>query len=107
MNVNHLLKQTCTVSTAGAQDRFGKSTYGSPTTYACRFQKTKRTITTPQQEREPIDGLVWLKADATAAVHDKLIFGGADFRIMRVEPMVDGKGITRHLELLVQDWSTT
>lgn len=104
MNVDHLLKQSCTVSTAGAQDKFGKVAEGAATTYPCRFQKTTRVIATPEREKTPIDGVVWLSASAVVGVGDKLIFGSQSYRVMLVQPMIDGKGATRHNEVMVQDW---
>lgn len=106
MNVDHLLKQSCTVSTLGAQDKFVKTAYGSAMTYACRFQSTSRTIVTAVSEKTPIDGVVWLSATAVAGLNDKLTFAGNDYRIMMISPIVDGAGATRHLELMVQKWNT-
>jgi hypothetical protein len=106
MNVDHLLRQTCTIYTAGAQDRFGKNTHAAGADFACRFQQTNRIIQKPNGEKAPIDGIVWLVASAAAAINDKLTFAGQDYRIMKISPMVDGSGTTRHLELMVQDWST-
>lgn len=105
MNVDHLLKQSCSIATAGAQDKFGKKTMGAATTYACRFQKTTRVIAGVQREKEPIDGIVWLAKTAVVAIGDKLTFGTDTYRVMRIEPMIDRIGATRHLEVMVQDWN--
>lgn len=106
MNVDHLLKQVCTIYTAGAQDRFGKNAHSDGVDYACRFQQTSRIIRKPNGEKAPIDGIVWLVADAIAAINDKMNFAGEDYRIMMISPIVDGNGTTRHLELMVAKWST-
>lgn len=105
MNLDHLLKQECTISTAGAQDKFGKKTQGEGVSYACRFQKVNKVIATVQREKEPINGLVWLTSTAVVSVGDKLIFGEQDYRVMTVEPMIDGAGATRHIEVMVQEWN--
>lgn len=106
MNVDHLLRQTCTIYAAGAQDRYGKNEHAAGVDYACRFQQTSRIIQRAKGEKAPIDGIVWLSATALASINDKLTFGSQDYRIMKISPQVDGMGTTRHLELLVQDWST-
>lgn len=106
MNVDHLLRQSCDIYTAGAQDRFGKNAYGSAITYPCRFQSTSRIIQLPNGEKTPIDGVVWLSSIDSVAINDKMVFAGSDFRIMMISPMIDGMGVTRHYELLVQKWST-
>jgi len=105
MNLDHLLKQLCTISTAGAQDKFGKKTQGTAVEYDCRFQKTSRVIATTQREREPINGVVWLSATAVVARDDKLTFDSVDYRVMTIEPMIDRNGATRHIELMVQEWN--
>lgn len=104
MNVDHLLNQLCTIAAAGSQDRYGKLGYDAPITEACRFMETTRTITTPQKERTPIDGIVTLKANTTATSTSKVIFKGVTYRVMRIDPAVDGSGITRHLRIMVQKW---
>ena len=102
--ISHLLNQTCTISTAGVVDKFNKRTFGTATSTACRFQKVHRTLATKQNEIEPIDGLVWVESDTTVVVDDKLIFDSVDYRVVQAEPMIDGVGTTRHIELLVQEW---
>lgn len=104
--ITGLLNQSCSVSTVGAVDKFGKHTYAAAATYACRFQRTTRVIATKQNEVEPIDGIVFLDSDAVVAIDDKLTFNSIDYRVMRIEPMIDGRGNTRHYELLVQKWNT-
>lgn len=106
MNVDHLLKQTCTIATAGEQDRFGKNAHGTGTDYACRFQSTSRIMQQPNGEKTPIVGIVWLAAADGVSINDKLTFGSQDFRIMMISPIVDGSGTTRHFELSVTKWST-
>ncbi len=105
MNLDHLLKQTCTISAQGAQDGHGKRSYGTGVEVACRFQKTSTTLTTSTDDRTPIDGLVWVAAGTTVNRDDKLVFAGDTYRVMRAEPMVDGAGVTRHTEIMVQEWS--
>lgn len=107
MNVDHLLRQTCTIFVAGAQNRFGKNEYDTGTDYACRFQKTNRIIQKPNGEKGPVDGVVWLAAADGVHINDKLTFGGQDYRVLMISPMVDGMGTTRHYELMVSDWSTS
>lgn len=106
MNVDHLLKQSCTIATAGAQDRFGKNAHDAAVTYACRFQKTNRIMQMPNGEKAPIDGMVWLASADNVAINDKLTFGTDTYRIMMISPIVDGAGVTRHYELACSDWST-
>ncbi len=105
MNVDHLLKQTCTLSTAGVQDKFGKKSEGAGVAVACRFQKTSRVISTVQKDLEAIDGLIWLSAGTSVSNGDKIVFETKSYKVMKVEPIVDRNGTTRHLEVMVQEWN--
>lgn len=105
MNVDHLLQQTCTISVAGAQDRFGKKGFSDGVDYACRFQQTSRIMRKPNGEKAPIVGIIWLASTALVNIDDKLEFLGDPYRVMMISPMIDGTGATRHLELMVSNWS--
>lgn len=65
MKPDHLFNQTCSVATAGAENRFGKNAFGAAQTFACRFQQTNRIMQTPSGEKTPIDGVVSMSASAT------------------------------------------
>lgn len=105
MTPDHLLNQTCTISTAGAPDRFNKASFSAEVTWACRFQRTNRIMQTATAEKTPIDGVVTMSAKAVVAINDKLIFDGASYRVMMIAPGIDGQGQTRQLKLSVQKWN--
>lgn len=107
MNVDHLLQQTCTIYTAGSQDRFGKNSYGTGADVACRFQSTNRIMQMPNGEKAPVDGLLWLSAADGIVIGDKIDFNNTSYRVMMISPIVDGSGATRHYELSMSKWSTT
>lgn len=100
-----LLNQNCTISAKGVIDTFGKFTFGTPVAVSCRFQSTTRTIASQQNEIEPIDGIVFVGPSTVVGSGDKLTFNGVDYRVMKLQPMIDGRGNTRHYELLVQEWN--
>lgn len=106
MNVDHLLRQTCTIFVAGDQNRFGKNAYDGGTDFACRFQQTNRIIQKANGEKAPVDGVVWMASADNVHINDKLVFSDAVYRVLKISPIVDGRGITRHYELMVNDWST-
>lgn len=105
MNVDHLLKQSCSINNIAYKDKFGGTSLQGAVDTLCRFQQTTKVISTPQRERDPIDGLVWLPAGTVVGIGDKLTFDSKGYRVMRIEPIVDGRGVTRHLELMVQNWN--
>lgn len=99
------LNQTITIYPSGVQDKFGKVTYGTGVDYACRFQKVTKNIVTAQNELTPVTGMVFLSADATVAIGSKATFGDVDYKILSVEPLIDGRGRTRHYEAYLTDWN--
>jgi hypothetical protein len=106
MNVDHLLRQTCVVYTAGAQDRFGKNEYGTGVSYACRFQSTSRIIKDQKGEKTPIVAVFTLAASAVVSINDKVVFNGESYRVMMFDPAIDGRGITRHYKMSVSRWNS-
>lgn len=104
MAIGALLNQTCTIAVRSHADRHTKSVVGAGTSVRCRFQQTQKTMVNAQKETEPIDGMVFVPSTTTVEIGDKLTFGSKDYRIMTCEPMVDGLGATRHIELKVQLW---
>lgn len=99
------LNQTLSLYSDGVVDKFGKVTYGAAVSYPCRFQKVTRTMVTPQHELTPIDGIVFLGPDTIVDIGYKLTFDSKDYKVMSVEPLVDGRGRIRHYELKVQRFS--
>lgn len=106
MNVDHLLKQNCTISVAGRLNKFGKVAEGTGVATKCRFQKSHLVVASVQKEKNSIDGIVWVTKDTVIDVDDKIVFEGANYRVFKVEPIVDRNGTTRHLEVMVQNWNT-
>ncbi len=103
MSFNALLNQTGTIANQGSVDRHGKLAYGSATSVSMRFEKTKKFITTPENDKEPIDGIVFVGPSVSVDTGDKLVFGGINYKVMAVSPIVLGNGQTHHQELMVQE----
>lgn len=103
MSFNALLNQTGTISNKSTVDRHGKYSQGSGTSVAMRFEKTKKVIVTPQNDKEPIDGIVFVGPSVSVDTGDKLVFDGITYKVMQVSPIILGNGITHHKELMVQE----
>lgn len=102
--IAHLLNQTGYLKAPAEKDRYGQPTFGDSVTVKCRFEKTNGTIINMKGETEPIDALAFLKNTETVATGYQFTFGSEKYRVMRVENIVDGRGVTRHLELKLQLW---
>lgn len=105
MALSSLLNQTVTIYLAGNRDKQGRPAYSAGTSARARFERRKTTISTPENEKEPIDGVVFLAPGTTVAVGSKLVYDGANYRVITKSDEVDGRGVTRHLELMVQEWN--
>ncbi len=100
----HLLKQTITIKNRSGSDVHGKPDLGTGTDYKARVERTRKTITTAQREREPIDAIIFV-ASATVAPGDQITYSTQTYRVMAVQDIVDGNGDVDHRELLCQLWS--
>lgn len=105
MSIANLLNQDIVIYTKGALDGYGKPTFGSGASYKARFEQQNTTIATVQNDREPIDGKVFVMPECVVGIGDKLTYDGEDYRVMRRSKNVVGSGVLSHQELLVQLWS--
>jgi len=103
MSYASLLNQTGTIANRSTTDRHGKYSYGSATSVRMRFQKTSKVINTVNNDKEPIDGIVFLPPTTTVDKGDKLVFGGVNYKVMTVSPIILGNGQTHHIEVMVQE----
>lgn len=104
MGVESLMRQTITISRNTGRDKHAKPTSENPTDYKCRFEQVSMSITSATNERTPITGRVFLQANCPADINDKALFNGRTYRVMRIAPIVDGSGATRHKEAMLADW---
>lgn len=106
MSFNALLRQTISVKNRdGARDLHGKRALGDSTEYRARFERTYKTIVTPEREREPIHGIVFVPKDAEINIGAQVTYGSEEFRVLERQDVVGRNGRTHHYELLVQLWS--
>lgn len=105
MSLDSFLNQDIIIYTKGALDGHGRPTFGPAVDYKARFEQENTTITTVQNEREPIDGKVFVSTSCTVGIGDKLTYDETDYRVMRRSKIVVGSGALHHQELLVQLWS--
>lgn len=106
MAITHLLLQSCTLNPAGsARDKHGNPTIASGTTYPCRFQKTSKSIITPEKETEPIHAIIFFDKNVDIATGSQIVFGTDKYRVMSAQPMIGAGGKVSHIEVMAQLWS--
>ena len=106
MSINGLLNQSVTVElNTSAVGKHGESSFSTGVEYQARFQKTTKSIVNKEGDRIPINGIVFLPADAVITNGSRLTYGSDIYRVMSNEPVPGANGVTHHVELLVQSWS--
>ena len=106
MAITHLLLQSCTLSAVGStRDKHGNPSLSSGVAYRCRFQKTNKTIVTPEKETEPIHAIIFFEPTVDVGVGSQIQFGSDKYRVMSAEPMIGAGGKTSHIEVMAQLWS--
>lgn len=105
--IQGLMNQSLRVYGRTGFDRYGVQEGNSGVTVRCRFQLTSKTITTKENEREPVDGIVFVGPDVVVDVGDRVRYDSRDYRVLRVAVQVGGTGRTHHKELMVQLWKLT
>lgn len=102
--IQGLMNQDIYLYQRTAHDRYGKPTTGTGTLYKCRFEKTNKTITTATNEREPIDGIVFVGPQCPVRPGDRVQYGDEHYRVLRCSDIVVGNGSVHHKEFMVQLW---
>lgn len=105
MEISGLLNQTGQIAVRTTRDRHGQLTYAAAADVAMRFEQTNRTIQTPENEKEPIDAVVFVGPTVSVELGDKVIYNSVSYKVMRKSTVPGRDGSTHHLELLVQKWN--
>lgn len=102
--IQGLMNQSLRIYARTGVDRYGNHEGSTGVTVRCRFELTSKTITTKDNEREPVDGIVFVGPSVTVNVGDRVRYNSRDYRVLRMSEVVGGTGKTHHKELMVQLW---
>lgn len=106
MAIAHLTKQSITIAApTGTLTRQGKMTFDDAVSYNARVERTQKTISTPEKEREPIDAIVFIETSDTITKGSKLVYDSQNYRVMSVSDVVGSIGSRHHYELMCQLWN--
>lgn len=106
MAISHLLRQTITVKNpTGSRDLHGNPTLGSAATLRARFERTYKTIVTPEREREPIHAVVFVGPATEVEQGAQITYSGEVYRVIERSDVVGRNGQLHHYELMCQLWS--
>lgn len=104
MSVTGLMNQSLTVYSKSGYDKYGRETVGTGTSVACRFQKTTKQRLALNGALTTIVGIVYVPADTTVAIEDKITFDAVNYRVFGIYAAVDGAGNDNHLKLELTKW---
>lgn len=106
MSVSSLSNQSVTIQNpSGTRDKHGQAAYGAAATAYVRFERTYKTIKTPEREREPIHAIVGLPADITITRGSKVTYGSEVYRVIDLAEAIGPGGSVHHREAMLQLWS--
>lgn len=107
MGINGLLNQTITLYSKSGYNAYGRENVGSGTSVQSRFQKQTKQKLLPNGSLITIEAVVYVPADTTVAVDDKVTYGSVDYKVYAIYAAVDGVGTTNHLKLELTKWKAT
>ncbi len=104
MSINSLLNQAVTIQIKTTRSRYGDAAFTGNISTTARVELCTKTIMGPNKELTPIDAIIFLRADETISAEDKITHNTIDYRVIKKDVMVDGRGRTRHIEVKAQKW---
>lgn len=107
MSVNGLLNQQITITSKTGYNAYGRETVGAAATVQSRFQKDTKQRLLPNGSLVTILATVYVPADTTVVVDDKVSYGNVDYKVFGIYTAVDGQGDTNHLKLELVKWKAT
>lgn len=96
---NWMLNQSCEISLYQGNTATGVS-YGTPTTYKCRFEYTSTRSQTKDNQELTVKGRVFLKHNAIVNEYSKLVFNGIEYKVTKIYKQYALNSLS-HIELEV------
>jgi hypothetical protein len=102
--IKGLLNQTITIYSKTGFDAYGRESVGTATTAKGRMEVGNKNYLKPNGETVTIDAILFLGADVTISIDDKVNFNSVNYKVTYLNKIVGGSGSTDHLELALQQW---
>lgn len=104
--IKGLLNQTIAIQTKTGYDTFGREIHDTASNIRCRFQKSPTQRLLPNGSFITIEAIVYVGADESIDIDDKVVFDGTDYKVYGKYQAVDGLGNTNHYKLELTKWQT-
>lgn len=107
MSLTGLMNQTITLYAKTGLDKYGRESYSTSSTVKCRFQRKSSTRMVPTgatAEVKVIEAIVYLPADTTINIGDKVTYESVNYKVFGRYDAVDGSGGTNHIKVELTKW---
>lgn len=106
MSFTGLLNQTISVYNRTTRDLHGKLSFGTAASVSARVErKYGLTIITKENDKEPIDAVVFVPAGTAVENSDKIVYDSQTYRVVKRLDQVGRGGDIHHVELFIQRWN--
>jgi len=95
------LNQFAVIKSRTGFDLEGKPVISAGTTIGVRFQNITKTIRNDAGMEYAIDAEVWTRADQTVELEDVIVYGGSNYKVVKVEIKRDLSGNISHKKALL------
>ena len=107
MSINGLLNQTITIASKSGYNAYGRENVGAGTSVKARFQKKTKQRLLPNGSVIMIEATVYVPADTTIAIDDKITYDSVNYKVFGIYDAVDGGGDINHKKLELTRWRAT
>lgn len=101
MPINSYLNQTVVLKAKAGFDVEGKPSLGAGSNIQARFQDSKKRLVNNQGNEFITDAEVWLKPNQTIALEDVIIYGGVNYKVVKIETKRWVNGKINHKKAMV------
>jgi len=101
MPVNNFLNQSVTIKAKSGFTLEGKPNLGSGTGIMARFQDKQTKLFDDKGVEYLTDAEIWVKPTQTINLEDVIVYGGVNYKVVRIDTKRDLDGQIHHKKALV------
>lgn len=104
MSYNSLLNQTVTIYPKTGYTAYGRERLDTSFTVLARLNNKSIIKLTPKGSTVTVDAIMHLPVGTAIANDDQVEFGSVRYKVLEVNPGIDGRGNTRILKVQLVKW---
>jgi hypothetical protein len=99
--MKHFFNDALTIYNKTTLDGYGRESWGIGTAVSGRFVEATQTLRNAKGELITVDALAHLPADTTISIGSKVVFGGNNYKVMKIDHPKDGVSV-RFLKIYLE-----